>query len=255
MAANDRSSPAYDGGLTYDLLPTYCRWIISPWLVNFYPRLLHCNVEIRTAFLDRAIKKCATQVRQLTIPGDKPQRVRLVTFGGGYDVRSMKLMEQGIIDEAVELDLPIVIQAKRRCLESNRFRNRRPNIAVPTLYEVDLNQLDQVRAILQKVIKRDDNVITIFLFEGVLMYLNDGVSHQLRSLCNHVLQENHNMHGYLCMADRLDTVTDNDVEVVRSVLVASNWQLVDFLAKPGAARHMASARLSVGLQAKRAASW
>jgi hypothetical protein len=250
IAANDQSSPAYDGGLTYDLLPRYCRWMISPWLVKFYPRLTHCNIEIRTAFLDRAVTTFANEVRKNTLPSDdnkQQQRIRLVTFGGGYDVRSMKLMEQGIIDEAVELDLPIMVQAKRRLFESKRFRNKRPNIRVPTLYELDLNNLDDVRTILQEVIKEKENFVTIFLFEGVLMYLNDGISHELRLLCNHILQENQK-EGYLCLADRLETVTDNDVDSVRSVLAATNWQLVDFLAKPGAARHMASARLlnSVG---------
>ena len=52
MSGNDRQSILYDSqGLAYNMLPSISRFIISPVFLPLYPRWLHANVEIRTAFL------------------------------------------------------------------------------------------------------------------------------------------------------------------------------------------------------------
>ena len=61
LSGNDESSPAFDDGLSYDLLPRGTRAVVSKRLRRFYPRLHYANVEIRTAYLDRAIANVSTK--------------------------------------------------------------------------------------------------------------------------------------------------------------------------------------------------
>ena len=50
----DRTSPVYDSGITYDMLPSGSRWFVK--LPNrIFPRLIHYNLELRTAYLDEAV--------------------------------------------------------------------------------------------------------------------------------------------------------------------------------------------------------
>jgi hypothetical protein len=236
IAANDVTSPVHDSGLAYDLLPSYSRWIVSPYVCRLYPRLLHANIEIRTAFLDRAVTQIATLSKT---------RVRLITLGGGYDTRSIKLLERGVIQEAVELDLPAVVQAKQQLLASQRFQSRRRQgaLALPTCYGVDLNQVSQVREILQELLAQDDSTATIFLFEAVFLYLNPGIPTALLKLCSEMSQKD----SWLCLVDRLEGFAgdDRNQETARQVLAKSNWELEEYSPKPGATRHMVMARAIV----------
>ena len=47
LSGNDITSPVYDRELSYDLLPPVTRWMVSPRVCRWYPRLHHANVEIR----------------------------------------------------------------------------------------------------------------------------------------------------------------------------------------------------------------
>lgn len=123
LAGNDRHSPVYDDGLAYDLLPPFTRRLVGRSLIRFYPRLHHANVELRTAYLDSRIdlirRGWPTDTKH-QIPRDETQgdpaldsttvssspsssisfndsypSIRLISFGSGYDVRSIKLRERG----------------------------------------------------------------------------------------------------------------------------------------------------------------
>jgi O-methyltransferase involved in polyketide biosynthesis len=240
IAANDVASPVFDNGLAYDLLPSYSRWIVSPPLCKFYPRLLHANIEIRTAFLDRAVTMIATM-------SNKSNNIRLITLGGGYDTRSMKLLERGVIQEAVELDLPAVVQAKERLLQRLESRRKQQNIVLPTCHGVDLNKVSQVREILKEIFAQDDvdsSTVTIFLFEAVFLYLNPDIPTALLQLCSGMSQTRN---SWLCLVDRLEGFVgdDRNKETARQVLAKSNWELEEYSPKPGATRHMVMARAIV----------
>jgi len=55
LAASNRRSPAYDGLLTYDLLPNKSRAVVGPWAARFYPRFVHTVFETRMVYLHGAI--------------------------------------------------------------------------------------------------------------------------------------------------------------------------------------------------------
>ena len=235
IAANDANSPAYDHGLMYDMLPSYSRIIVSEPLVRFWPRLLHANVEIRTAFLDRAIRRIKTATPKRT-------KLLLVTLGGGYDIRSIKMMQLGLVYRAAELDLPEVVQAKQALLEK-RFHKRRPQLQLPLLVESDLNQVDSVEQTLRNQVlsQSDEPMVTIFLFEAVFLYLEKGVPTALLKMCSRMARPG----DWLILVDRIEGVTADNKEEVARVLRECQWELMEFLPKAGATRHMVRARLLV----------
>mmetsp|Transcript_3330 Transcript_3330/g.5575 ORF Transcript_3330/g.5575 Transcript_3330/m.5575 type:complete len:474 (-) Transcript_3330:271-1692(-) len=116
LAGNDKSSPVHDYSLSYDLLPPITRWIVSSRVCRFYPRLHHANVEIRTAYLDKALTNIintimndyntaaassSTQQQHQSMQKKKKKKIRLVVMGGGYDTRSIKLLEQSLLMQSV----------------------------------------------------------------------------------------------------------------------------------------------------------
>jgi Leucine carboxyl methyltransferase len=235
LSGNDKESPVYDHSLSFDLLPWGTRSIVRR--PRFFPRLHHANVEIRTAFLDRAVTRCADQHRK-----DKT-KIRLVSLGAGYDVRSIKMKERGVVDKAFELDLLDVVEAKRKILKSKRFQRRRPHTArdsLPTAFPVDLNDLEKVKATLNEILQEPGDWHTIFLFEAVMIYLDEGVPRALLQLCGEVLKSTASR-GSLCFADRLENVPGGDQEIALQELASTGWNLVEWLPKPGLARHMGRA--------------
>ena len=268
LAGNDPNSPVYDDMLVYDLLPRATRVLVGPKLRRFYPRLHHSNVEIRTAFLDQTVTKIVNRVRSegsgdndddassslsSSLSLNEQTKVRLITLGAGYDVRSIKLRERGVIDSAVELDLPEVVQAKTAILGSKRVQRRRPSLTKdlwPDFHQVDLNELDQVESIMDSIFQQDknnndeDNVdaspFTIFLFEGVMIYLDEGVPKGLLRICRAVLDK-YGAHGALCFADRLEDIPGGDIDIGKRELASLGWTVRDWQPKPGLARHMGSA--------------
>lgn len=243
LSANDANSPCYDDSLAYDLLPRGFRVLVGRKLRRFYPRLHHANVEIRTAYLDQSVTRIIERVRAV-----RPEtRCRLISFGGGYDVRSIKFLIRGLIDQAVELDLPQVVEAKTRILESRRFQKRRPNLTsdkFPEFYSVNLNAVDCVSSLLVQILSNSTNDKiswhTIFLFEGVMIYLDEGVPEALLKVCSEALKMT-GKSGSLVFADRLENIPGGDAVIGREELAKNGWNVTDWLPKPGLARHMGCA--------------
>ena len=248
LSGNDMSSPAYDGGLSYDLLPRGTRIVVSRRLRRFYPRLHHANVEIRTAYLDRAIANAANEARQ----ADPTKRIRLIMLGGGYDIRSLKLRQRGLVDQAVELDLPDVVEAKQKLFQNRLLRRRRrrgmTDQDLPDMMSIDLNKLNDVKEKLNAICTHggDDSdwrqYHNIFVFEGVMIYLDAGCPSALLGVCSDVLNS-HGLGGSLCFADRLENIPEGNLDDAIVELNSNGWELIDWLPKPGLARHQGSARL------------
>lgn len=258
LSANDRNSPVHDDSLAYDLLPRGTRVVVGKKLRRLFPRLHHANVEIRTAYLDRAVIQ---QVESIRINNrDGTTKIRLISLGAGYDVRSIKFRERGAIDEAIEIDLPQVIEAKTKILQSKRFQRRRPLLhqdLLPKFYPANLNELDQVETILLEILRGGGGVVeasssssstttsrwhTIFLFEGVMIYLDKDIPAGLLERTSKVLHDT-NQEGSLIFADRLDNIPGGDIDIGKEELARHGWEIVDWLPKPGLARHMGRARL------------
>ncbi|KAL7549443.1 hypothetical protein ACHAWF_012712 [Thalassiosira exigua] len=320
LAGNNVQSPVYDHELAYDLLPPVTRRVVHPWLCRRYPRLHHANVEIRTAYLDQSVSNVINAILgdDATTTGATSvsrKKIRLIVMGGGYDTRSVKLVERSLLrDEAIphrellrrkhrprrsrrwprlfrrqnediqtkncaldsiasheydlechELDLPEVVRAKRRLFE-RRLLRRRPwlrgaRTRFPSLVEADLNDLEGTRRILEGILSSEDgdgagsDVSNVILFEGVMIYLDEGVPRSLLELCSDVLREydrqpssssstrTDSSSGYLCFADRLENVPGGDEDAARAEMDRAGWELTDWLSKPGLARHMGVARL------------
>ena len=83
---------------------------------------------------------------------------------------------------------------------------------------------------------------TIFMLEGVMIYLDDGVPSSLLNITSSVLREN-KLEGSLCFADRLENVPGGDFDLGVKELKNNGWEMKDWCPKPGLARHMGSANL------------
>ena len=286
LVSIDRKSPGYDSGWVYDSLPRRSRWVLKVFRPLF-PRLHHANIEIRTVYLNRVIQQEIDHARA------RQQRVRLITLGGGYDTRGVRLLStvsdneategtttdkvtmmtsgvfldnntsqitENLVDEVWELDLPDVLDSKRAMLERlQKQRQRRRNgtpVLLPQLCPIDLNNLTDVEHLLGRILSQNDanetEWYTIFISEGVLIYLDDPTA--LLQCCAKSIRDSNNQNASssssttttasLCFADRLANVpsharADGLLELER----AGNWSLLDWTPKPGLARHMGIARL------------
>jgi Leucine carboxyl methyltransferase len=242
LSGNDKLSPVFDQGLSYDLLPRGTRCVVV-WFKKLFPRLHHANVEIRTAYLDQAITQCVSEQKKK----NASIRIRLIALGAGYDVRSIKLKERGVIDEAIELDLPTVIDAKQRLLSSKRFQRRRPQAQrfLPKYYyRVDLNNITHVETILNEILSQNttEKWHSIFVFEAVMIYLNEDIPHSLLKTCYQALIRTR-ASGSLVFADRLENVPGGNYSSAVQEMQSTGWNLVEWLPKPGLARHMGRANM------------
>ena len=173
-------------------------------------------------------------------------------LGCGYDIRSLKLKQRGLIDESVELDLPKVVEAKQKLFRNRLLRRRRrkgmTDHDLPDMTQIDLNRLDDVRSKLDEIVTRGVGAAdwrqyhNIMVFEGVMIYLDDGVPSSLLGICSDVLNK-HDLGGSLCFADRLENIPEGNLEDAIVELHRNGWDLVEWLPKPGLARHQGSARL------------
>lgn len=151
--------------------------------------------------------------------------------------------------ECFELDLPAVVYAKEQLLESRLFR-RRPWLKelkdYPKLVPVDFNNLSATEHhALERILSGDNtdagNVNNIVLFEGVMIYLDEGVPHSLLELCSNSLRKyssSDGSSGYMCFADRLENIPGGDEDAAHIEMESTGWELMDWLSKPGLARHM-----------------
>lgn len=240
VAANDVSSPAYDRfHLINDLLPFGVQWLVKWPLNTFYPRWTHVIVEIRTAYLDQVIGRIRNKVQ----PADT--RIRLVSMGGGYDVRSLKLVLNGMVNDAVELDLPQVIQAKQRLLQrlAKRQRHRRrdnKDLRMPTFYQINLTDVPLVQSAIVDILNNNPTkqaCFTVFLFEGVLMYLPQDIPSQLFRAIRQSLVSTQQV-GCIIFADDLQFIPNDNVDTARQKLTRLGWNVTEWLPKGGRTQHM-----------------
>lgn len=244
LSGNDVTSPVYDNGLAYDLLPSGWRRILK--LRRWFPRLHHANVELRTAYLDKSLEDIVSQLR-ITRNVNDDFKIQLVCMGAGYDLRGIKMLERKVVDRVFELDLPQVVEAKGRLFQ--RLQKRRPWLkdTLPTLVESDLNQVEDVKDVLLTQVLNDtqgtNEWYTIFMFEGVMIYLNPSIPSALLNVTSSVLKTKQ-MEGSLCFADRLENIPGGDLEPAMVELKRNGWTLIDWEPKPGLARHMGYASLT-----------
>lgn len=244
LSGRDQRSPAFDDGMAYDMLPSGTRRLLTlPSRV--FPRLIHFNIELRTAYLDRSLRQ------EVALYGSA-KKIRLVSLGAGYDVRSIRFLTSELVQEAWEMDVLDVMRSKQVMLNRlvrRRERWQRP-VKLPMMIVQDLNDVsgleNQISNILHTSVQRD-KWHTIFLLEGVLIYLNDGVPASVLSTCSSALKAE-GLSGSLIFADlfRGNSIRSNDVETVHEFLQIHGWDLerTSWRVKPGLARHMGVARVN-----------
>jgi len=179
--------------------------------------------------------------------------------------------------DLVELDLPRVIAAKSELLEK-RFLRRRPELTDLVnrirMIGVDLNKITQVETVVRAMLEGKDldmegneivpvadgvnagdkanpmttgssECFTIFIFEAVLIYLDDQVPSRLLSILSQALKSRGES-GAICFADTLLNVDCNRQDAAKLELEEHGWELQDWLPKPGRTRHMGWASLASG---------
>ena len=249
----DPESICHDDDWTYDMMPDYTRWWMLKFVpVSFYPRLHHANVEFRTVFLNRSIQQEMARLPAST-------HIRIVAIGGGYDVRTTRLLSQNPrVQEAWELDLPVVVEGKGVLLQrlQERRRDTKGAVQLPELRSVDLNDLDAVQAIVSELSKNKndgESWHTIYIIEGVMMFLESGTPKELFDLFRQMAQANKE-NASICFADHLTSssssengscLTDeHERDMVQSLFRSAGWNhLVHWAVKPGKARQMGCVRI------------
>ena len=270
ISGNDQNSPLYDaddtgGGLYYELLPPVTRLAVAtPLATSFYPRYHHANVELRTYYLDSIIDQIVNTKSKSLLPNEtKHNNIRLVVLGSGYDLRSirMALKYQNLgyhHMDFIELDLPHVIEAKQ-LLFQQRLVRRRPElkdlVSQIKMFGVDLNDTDQVESILKSQLTStndDDNTnevptITIFVFEAILVYLDEGIPSRILSMLSQMLRTTSGPSSLgtaaICFADTLENVKSNQENEAKETLKQCGWELQDWITKPGKTNHLGWATL------------
>ena len=260
IAGNRRRSGGYDAGLAYDLLPSVTRWVVRWPLCYFYPLLHHQNVALRTAYLDRAVR---SDLSSTTAQGAPPL---VVTLGAGFDVRQQRLAdEHGARGSWAELDLPDVVEQKRRLLA--RAARRRPGMALPTAQlGANLTDLAAARMAIRTALSGGEGGAptsgmpgagaaaaapgrhATFVCEALLIYLPPEKASALLSACAHEARRAGCTSASLCFADRLPNVDGCAKEDARAALAAAGGWVLDeesWLPKPGLARHMGVARIAL----------
>jgi hypothetical protein len=234
-----RSTNPSAAAWAYDLLPGSTRWIVKVFR-RFFPPLHHINMQLRTTFLDNRTIAIANQVRSESSSSDQKEnnkRIRLVVLGAGYDLRSLRFLQEGIVDEAIELDLPNVIQAKKALLESPTFQQRRPHCQIPQMAEVNLNDIETTNATLRNLWSKEQPTFTIFLLEGILVHLESGSSSKVLKLLRSFCDDQDNSNGCLVFSDRIQGVNNRSLDLAKTVLSETGWKLTEFLATPTRTPH------------------
>lgn len=255
LSGLDATSPAYDAGLAYDMLPSVTRWLVLRLLpLRIFPRLVHYVIELRTTFLNRALKEEMQRVRRSSLDGTflHPTRRRLISLGAGYDTRSVLFLnteeEEFRLDEAFEIDMPQVVESKSIMLQ--RLLLRRPGTKLPTLLAQDLTDVDRLQTRLDEIFHsnpsqdQESPTFTFFLVEGVLIYLKEANRSNVLSTCANYLKKS-NLEGALLFADRIRKPSDPQLAEIQNWMRADGWDLVEgsFTVHPGKARHMGMARV------------
>lgn len=203
LTSLDPDSPAYEGRprgdcnnnnnneknmfATYQMLPPCSiKWplrYLGLW--RLFPRWMHANIELRTVYLQGALDKvlavkrhnepesvAATeepssqdQHKSSLSDGDNSiaESICFIILGGGYDPRGAMLSTSNGIRRVYELDLPVVIDSKRRLLHRAGFRVINDDVDFPMdsdqegdncgvrLEGIDLNDDASVDQVLDKI--------------------------------------------------------------------------------------------------------
>lgn len=261
ISGNQRFSKTADGGITYDMLPSFTRNIVKFPFSWLYAPLHHQNVALRTTFLDAAVCTELDHLDSTTRP------VTVIVLGGGFDTRALRFAASRPMCKStwIELDLPHVIRTKRNMLR--RFCDRRPHFSalMPELVPCDLNNELEVRKALEQVLVPigAQGGACIFVAEAVLLYLNPDRAEAVFKACfqNH-MSTTIGPRSFV-FADRLPGVAParnstaeegggKDKETLGAerrkaegffrTVCAPEVQLVNWCPKPGLARHMGTAR-------------
>lgn len=181
ISGNRWFTPTYDNGIAYDLLPSWTRCIVSFPFSFLYPLLHHQNVAIRTLYLDKILQD---EIRYYAENTNQYTGVDVVILGGGFDTRSLRFGRKDINVSWYEIDLPSVITQKKLLL-GERYLKRRPDAYIPQLHSADLNDMFQVKSVLDTILTTSNHGLTtkrrpvIFLIEAVLIYLNQSIINTL----------------------------------------------------------------------------
>ena len=228
IASNNIFSRLYDQKVTYDLLPSITRLIVSFPFCLLYPKLHHQNIAMRTLYLDQMIDNLllVNTSSSSSSPASVSVPVTIINLGSGFDPRALRYALLPIhsntlknsIKAWIEFDLPSVIQQKRCILE--RFLTRRPTFPrslLPTLFETDLNNVtqtvQQLDSALSSTHKRLPSTPTptqqqrqcgriILVTEASLFYTNQSTVPALLQQCLHTASLYFHDVKY-CFVDRL----------------------------------------------------
>ena len=257
IAGNNRHSPTYDGGIAYDFLPPFMRWVVSYPLCLLYPKLHHQNVALRTVYLDDILK---TQLNQSltssssSFSGNLNTRAHILSLGSGFDTRSIRFALKYNRTTWHEFDLQHVIDQKLAVLQRFLERRKLDSSKLPQLYSIDMNDPLTVVSAIKKAlnnvsIKQNDHII--FITEASLLYLNKSVVAPLletsfKTASQFVDQSN----IQYCFADRFPLpccTSDNHVynyniteeyKEAQAYMNKIGLQINQWQIKPGRARHM-----------------
>lgn len=116
---------------------------------------------------------------------------------------------------------------------------------LPQYYPINLNQLDKVKEALETILHRgedEESIHTIFLFEAIMLYLEEGVPSALLGVCREALTAT-KQQGSLCFADGLENVPGVDKDTAAKELAHHGWKLVEWLPKGSKTKHMGRAEI------------
>jgi O-methyltransferase involved in polyketide biosynthesis len=236
-----------DDGLAYDLLPPVTRLVVAPPVATrFFPRLHHQNVALRTAYLDRAVAAAIEDTAAT-------DAVTVVTLGGGFDLRSLRLEQPDKAQRAtptawVEIDLPHVIEQRQRLLR--RLSERRPAlrglIDAHRSLGANLSVANEVESALRSSLLPPETSDhgqrrhIVFVIEALMIYIDPTLASALLSACSGEAAASGVARATLCFADRLPNSEGFSVDAARHTLAASGFALKEesWLPKPGLAKHM-----------------
>lgn len=208
----------------YSMLPGESRLLVSKPLRRFYPLLHHQNTLMRATYLESAVGQ--------EIDAD----TLVVTLGAGFCTRSLRLSRGG--NQCVEIDLPSVVEQKQNILKDRK-------ISFDNVHFVAANLSSTPDVALDLALSRGAGCgSVVFVVEALLIYLDIQSARRLLRTTLDVAADYEFDRVSLCFADRLPGMSRGVEQAdVRRVLAETGWtELIDYIPKPGLARHMGIAR-------------
>ena len=246
LSTTNPHSPCFEP-YTYDLLPRPGRTLLSS-LRRFHPRWIHALLELRMAYLNQAVEQ------EMVAHAKRP--VRIISLGAGYDTRSIRMLNNrrdhdesgteeegvGVVVECYEFDLPSSIESKKRLIHERLVKRRSKrglsDLKIPTMIGLDLNDTEEFQRQLSLICGTRKDLHTIFVVEGVIMYLDQGKAEAALQAC-----ANATTTSSLCFADRFFENFQVDPVPIQDGLRELGWELIEWAPSPNAnAKHMGIAR-------------